>query len=184
MTSAERRIEIVKILSDSSEPVPAKVLAARFNVSRQAIVQDLAVIKASTSGIAATARGYVLWKEKDGGIEKEFKVRHGRDKVMEELNAIVDCGGRVKNVSISHRVYGRITVDMDIRSRQDVEDYLSELEGSKSGLLGQATSGYQYHLVQADSRERLDLIEKKLQAAGILAPLRDWEKGGLREVKR
>lgn len=39
----------------------------------------------------------------------------------------MDCGGRVKNISISHRVYGRITAEMDIRSRQDVGIFCNRL---------------------------------------------------------
>ena len=35
-------------------------LAAMFGVSRQVIVQDMAVIRASTPGILSTTRGYVL----------------------------------------------------------------------------------------------------------------------------
>ena len=49
MTTAERRAEILDILKSSDSPVPARELAARFGVSRQVIVQDMAVIRASTS---------------------------------------------------------------------------------------------------------------------------------------
>ena len=38
-----------------------------------------------------------------------------------------------------------------------------------------ATSGYHYHLIEASSEERLDLIEKQLGEAGFLAPLQPWE---------
>lgn len=55
---------------------------------------------------------------------------------QEELFTIVDCGGKIKNVSISHRVYGRISVDLDLRSRQDVLDFMKAFEGSKSKYLG------------------------------------------------
>ena len=89
---------------------------------------------------------------------------------------IVDHGGKVKNVSISHRVYGRISVDLDIRSRQDARDFMEAFQGSKSKYLGEVTSGYHYHLVEADNEQRLKLIEQKLMEAGLLAPLSPWEK--------
>ncbi len=38
------------------------------------------------------------------------------------------------------------------------------------------TSGYHYHLVEADNEQRLKLIEQKLMEAGLLAPLSPWEK--------
>ena len=176
MNTAERRDEILKYLKQSDVPVAARKLAAMFGVSRQVIVQDLAVIRASMPGILSTARGYLMQQEQDAGCVREFKVRHDADRTAEELNLIVDCGGRVCNISISHRVYGRISAEMDIRSRQDVTEFIDALNNSQSSALSSATSGYHYHLVEASSKERLDLIEKQLESAGFLAPLQPWEK--------
>lgn len=174
MNTTDRRKEILAILRKTDTPIAAKDLAAKFHVSRQVIVQDLAVIRASHAGIVSTYRGYLFQQE--SGCTREFKMRHGLERTADELNIIVDCGGRVQNVSISHRVYGRITAELDIRSRQDVQEFMDNLRGSKSTLLGSATSGYHYHLVQAAGEERLDLIEKKLEESGLLAPLSAWEK--------
>ena len=173
MNTAERRGEILKILHNADAPVAARELAGKFGVSRQVIVQDLAVIRASTPGILSTTKGYVI--QQDSSCTREFKVRHSQDKAAEELNLIVDCGGSVKNTSISHRVYGRVTVDMDIHSRQDVAEFIDNLKDSQSSVLSSATSGYHYHLVEAASEERLDLIEQRLREAGFLAPLKPWE---------
>lgn len=173
MTTAQRRDEILKILRHSEAPVAARDLAARFGVSRQVIVQDMAVIRASTSGILSTTRGYMLQQE--SCCCREFKVRHSQEETAEELNLITDCGGHVKNISISHRVYGRISAEMDIRSRQDVADFIASFQGGQSGVLSGVTSGYHYHLVEAENQERLDQIEKRLHDAGFLAPLQPWE---------
>lgn len=176
MKTSQRREKILEILKKSTEPVPAKVLAAQFNVSRQAIVQDLSIIRAYTTGIASTSRGYLMMQKPDVVHEKEFKMFHESERTKEELFLIVDCGGKIKNVSISHRVYGRISVDLEIRNRQDVIDFVDAFAGSKSKFLGEVTSGYHYHLVEADNEQRLQLIEKRLKEAGFLAPLSDWEK--------
>ena len=177
LKAAERRNEIIKLLEASDQPVNATQLAERLSVSRQVIVQDLAVIRASHPGIISTARGYVLEQpDQPVGCTREFKVRHTPDRTGQELNLIVDCGGRVKNISISHRVYGRITAEMDIRSRQDVQEFLQALVGGASTVLSTATDGYHYHLVEAATPDRLDLIGQALQDAGFLAPLQPWEK--------
>ena len=126
MTTAERRAAILQQLAHAGAPLAARTLATHYGVSRQVIVQDLAVIRASHPGIISTARGYVLEQpDQPAGCTREFKVRHTPDRTGQELNLIVDCGGRVKNISISHRVYGRITAEMDIRSRQDVQELLA-----------------------------------------------------------
>ena len=174
----KRRSEILRVIKKSDKPVSAKVLAERFGVSRQVIVQDISVIRVSTPEIMSTNRGYLF---KDANIlnrnvsVREFKVCHKEDQVEEELNIIVDCGGVVKNISISHRVYGRITADMNIRSRQDVKEFLQRLSNSKSKNLGSSTFGYHYHLVEAPSEERLDIISERLEEAGLLVPLLPWE---------
>ena len=173
MTTSERRAKILKILQMSSQPVAGKEFAAKFRVSRQVIVQDMAVLRASTPGILSTTRGYSLQKELL--CTREFKLWHPQEETSRELNLIVDCGGSVKNTSISHRVYGRVTVDMDIHSRQDVAEFIDNLKDSQSSVLSSATSGYHYHLVEAASEERLDLIEQRLREAGFLAPLKPWE---------
>ena len=157
----------------SSQPVAGKEFAAKFGVSRQVIVQDMAVLRASTPGILSTTRGYSLQKELL--CTREFKLWHPQEETSRELNLIVDCGGSVKNTSISHRVYGRVTVDMDIHSRQDVAEFIDNLKDSQSSVLSSATSGYHYHLVEAASEERLDLIEQRLRESGFLAPLKPWE---------
>lgn len=176
MHISERRAEILKILRQASTPVAAKDLAARFSVSRQVIVQDLAVIRASTGGILSTNRGYIL--QQDNTHSREFKVCHTGEQVQHELELIVDCGGHIKNVSISHRVYGRLTAELDIASRQDVREFTETLINSKSSFLGGVTSGYHYHLVEAPSEERLDLIQRELEKAGYLVPLLPWEQQG------
>ena len=173
MTTSERRAKILKILQMSSQPVAGKEFAAKFGVSRQVIVQDMAVLRASTPGILSTTRGYSLQKELL--CTREFKLWHPQEETSRELNLIVDCGGSVKNTSISHRVYGRVTVDMDIHSRQDVAEFIDNLKDSQSSVLSSATSGYHYHLVEAASEERLDLIEQRLREADFLAPLKPWE---------
>ena len=183
MNTSQRRIEILKILRETQVPVAARTLAAQFGVSRQVIVQDMAVIRASTPGILSTTRGYVLQQEEDVACTREFRVRHGQEQAAQELNLIVDCGGRVKNISISHRVYGRVSAEMDIRSRQDVNEFVQAISNSRSTVLSSVTSGYHYHLVEASSEERLDLIGEQLEKAGFLAPLQPWEKEHQKEVR-
>ena len=60
MNTGERRGEILKILKQTEVPIAARELAGRFGVSRQVLVQDLAVIRASTPGILSTTKGYVM----------------------------------------------------------------------------------------------------------------------------
>ena len=57
MTGPERRTAIINQIKNSTVPVSGKALAAQYAVSRQVIVQDMAVIRAATPGILSTTRG-------------------------------------------------------------------------------------------------------------------------------
>lgn len=125
MKAKERRERILDIVKNSDVPVPANKLASEFDVSRQIIVQDIAVIRAADDGIIATNRGYIYKNESK--CQREFKVKHGYDRTEKELTIIVDYGGVVKNVSISHTVYNRVTAKMNIASRYDVAKFMKKI---------------------------------------------------------
>ena len=73
-------------------------------------------------------------------------------------------------------MYNRVTAKMNIASRYDVAKFMKKLENSQSSLLGNATNGYHYHLIEAPSEEILDNIEQKLDETCFLVPWQEWEK--------
>ncbi len=166
MTGDKRREEIISAITNAESPVPARRLAELFKVSRQVIVQDIALIRASGHDIISTNRGYCLNKEKR--FKKVFKVRHTDSELEKELCAIVDMGGTVENVMVNHRVYGHIEAELDISSRLDVSSFLENIKNGKSSPLKNITSDYHYHTVTAGSEEALALIEESLRKNGFL----------------
>ena len=62
MNTAQRRNEILKLLHQAEKPIAARALASQFGVSRQVIVQDIALLRAADNNIVSTNRGYVLLK--------------------------------------------------------------------------------------------------------------------------
>ena len=93
MTGSDRRSAIVEHIRNSEIPVSGKTLAAVFDVSRQVIVQDIALIRAAGYDIISTNRGYII--NEPHLARCVFKVRHTDEQLEEELNAIVDLGGKV-----------------------------------------------------------------------------------------
>ena len=164
---------ILQIMSEEEKPVSGSTLAEALGVSRQVIVQDIALLRANGEKINSTTQGYVLDEEKK--FSRVFKVNHSDEQVREELSIITDFGAVVKDVFVYHRVYGVVRAQMNIRSRYDIDKYVSGMESGNSSLLKNITSGYHYHTVLADSREILDIIEDKLWEAGMLAKLRQFE---------
>lgn len=166
MTGSNRRQEILKNIKESDRPVSGSKLAKDYDVSRQVIVQDIALLRASGYDIISTNRGYVL--EGQTCAERVFKVRHTDEQLETELCTIVDLGGQVKNVMVNHKVYGHIEAELGITSRRKVKEFLEDIESGKSTPLKNITSDYHYHTVTADSEETLGMIEEELRKLGFL----------------
>lgn len=173
MNGKERRNKIIQMLSKNKEPISGKELAKIFGVSRQVIVQDIALLRAQDYEITSTNQGYVLLGEQK--ISRVFKVVHSDTDVEEELNLIVDYGGKIDDVFVYHKIYGTVRADLNISSRNDVKEFLQDLKGGSSTLLKNITSDYHYHTVSASSEKLLDLIQESLQEKGFLAELKDYE---------
>lgn len=143
MDARERRRAIMGVLERAKGPVSGSALAREVGVSRQIVVQDIALLRADGHDIVATNRGYVLQEAPSSPAvpTRLVKVRHGVEQAGDELTSIVDAGGAVLNVIVNHRVYGKITADLDIRNRRDVERYL---EGIASGKELSAANGNEW----------------------------------------
>lgn len=173
MNGEQRRQQIVAFLSECGRPVSGAQLARRFSVSRQIIVQDVALIRQGGEEVISTNRGYLL--QKKNVKTRVFKMRHTDDEVEEELSLIVRCGGRALDVFVYHKVYGVVRAPLDIASGADIARYMEEIRTGKSSPLKNVTSGYHYHTVAADSEETLDRIQEELQQRGFLARLQEHE---------
>ena len=143
-----RREELLKTLYEKQKPMSGESLAEKFDVTRQVIVQDIAILRASGKDIVSTNRGYYLNEER---TQKVFKVKHSDRDINKELNAIVDLGGRVKDVIVHHKVYGEIKKDLNCSSRRDVKIFIEKMKEEKSKPLDVLTGGVHYHTVLADN---------------------------------
>ena len=166
MHGSERREQIIRQIQESKAPVSGTKLASFYNVSRQVIVQDIALIRAAGYEVLSTHRGYLLGHK--GAVTRIFKVSHTDEEIADELNLIVDLGGKVQDVQVNHKVYGRMKADLGIHSRKQVQDFVEEIRSGKSSPLKNITSNYHYHTVEADSEEVLDLIGEELNKRGYL----------------
>ncbi len=163
MDGKSRREKILQMLENSDIPITGTALAKELGVSRQIIVQDIALLRAKeNNNLLATARGYLL-QEKRRRLQRTFTVCHNENEVEDELNIFVDCGGRVLNVIVEHGVYGFITADLIVSNRMEVKEFIEQLNKKKTTLLSQLTGGVHTHTVEADSEEILNRIEEQLK---------------------
>lgn len=175
MNGSERRQRILALLQEAELPLSGSTLAKELGVSRQIIVQDMALLRARTDlEILSTYQGYLLHRPATL-CRRVFKVRHGAAQTEQELQAIVDLGGHVEDVFVYHSVYGVVRGMLNIASRKDIRDFMTRLAASSSAPLMQITDDFHYHTVTAPDTATLEQIRERLGALGFLAPLREYE---------
>lgn len=167
MDGKTRRQEIIVILTSSSQPVSGSTLAARLGVSRQVIVQDIALLRTEYP-ILATAQGYLLYTAPERPHKKAFLVKHTQEQIPDELLSIVALGGRVLDVVVEHDVYGQLRADLNLTTVRDVELFCKRLAASSSGPLFPISAGVHLHTVEAPSEDILEQIEDTLRQKGYL----------------
>ena len=86
MESEARREKIMETLRREQGPVSGTELAARMGVSRQVIVQDIALLRVSYQNIISTNRGYLLYAEpaERRRCRRVVKVKHDREDIVRE----------------------------------------------------------------------------------------------------
>ncbi|MBE6628873.1 MAG: transcription repressor NadR [Ruminococcaceae bacterium] len=168
MNGEDRRKELVKLLHSEEKALSGGALARRFEVSRQVIVQDIALLKAEGYDIISTHYGYVM--QKSLLAMRTFKVKHTSAQTEEELSLIVSLGGTVENVFVWHKVYGKIEAKLHIFSPLHIKQFIEGVRTGASVELMHITGGYHYHTVLAESEEILDRIGRALEEHSFLVP--------------
>jgi transcriptional regulator of NAD metabolism len=166
--SEDRRRRIVDLISQARDPITGSELAHLLGVSRQIIVQDMALLRAAGADIVATPRGYTSARGRGGRAtyREVLAVQHGRDQIEIELNALVDLGLRVLDVIVDHPVYGELRGNLMLESRADVRQFLLRLEGAEP--LSALTRGVHLHTVETSRPGAIDEAREALRALGIL----------------
>lgn len=166
MDGDKRRGELIAMLKSNANPVSASKVGDYFNVSRQIIVSDVALLRASGFRIISTNKGYVL--SEGSKRQRIFAVKHSTAEIADELNTVVDAGGRVLDVFVNHKIYGEIRATLFMTSRRDVSEFVKLVAEEKVSPLKELTGEYHYHTVEADTEEILDIIERELERKSYL----------------
>ena len=167
MDGKTRRQQIIQELSQSSQALSGNTLAAKMGVSRQVIVQDIALLRTEFP-ILATAQGYVLYTPANQKYVRAYMVKHTLEQIPDELSSIIALGARVLDVIVEHDVYGQLRADLNLATIRDVDDFCKRLAKSSCGPLFPISQGLHLHTVEASSEKILDDIEKALEKKGYL----------------
>jgi hypothetical protein len=168
--SDTRRARLLAMLRSSTEPITGQAFSQLLGVSRQAIVNDIAILRAAGSAIIGSSRGYRL-DEGPPGLVEVIHSDHGPERVGEEAEILLDRGIAVLDVGVNHSVLGEIRAPILVESRADLEGHLEVLRRAGDLPLSTITRGIHSHTLRAPNRDALDAAKRELADRGIL--LRD-----------
>ena len=154
-------------LKDSDRPISATKFAKELSVSRQIIVGDVALLRASGEKVLATPRGYVI----DLSVASDqYTVAcvHDFENMEKELNIMVDNGCTVVNVTVEHPLYGQLTGPLHLSNRYDVSQFMAACREHGASPLSTLTGGIHLHVLSCPDRECFERTYKELDDAGLI----------------
>lgn len=167
MSSKKRREDIIKMLIDENRAIKGIELASCFEVTRQIIVKDIAILRAEGKNIIATPDGYIFNKDINK-VKSIIAVNHDSNKTIEELEIVVKYGGIIEDVIIEHPLYGEIRGNLMIKNLNDLNKFENEFRNKKVKPLSNLTNGIHLHTIAADNEDDIESIKKELDEKGFL----------------
>ena len=168
MSSNERREKLLQILKKSDKPVIGSELSAELQVSRQVVVKDIALLRASGLEIIATSNGYIVLDS----VKNEFKIKcknhNSDDELYDELQTIIDLGGKVKDVIVEHPTYGVLKADLNVATNRDLRNFMQKAATNEFKQLSVLSPDYHIHTIEVDNDEIFEEIQKELKLKNIL----------------
>lgn len=143
-------------------------LSTELGVSRQAIVNDVAILRAMGEPILGSPRGYLVGGSSDDRPIATIACRHDRDGWRRELEILVDRGIAVLDVVVEHPLYGEVQANLYVETRADIDRHMKAIERDDVVLLPALTGGVHLHHVRPPGPDALDAAKRELNAAGLL----------------
>ncbi len=168
LTGEDRRNWLKENLKGTS-PITGHDLSQSLGVSRQIIVQDIALLRAEGYPIISTPRGYMFWTQPTGSIRAVIAVKHADspEVVEAELLTMVHAGVSVVNVIVAHPLYGELVGNLNVSTAEDVARFVHNMQELDATLLSRLTDGVHLHTIEGSPRE-IDRARRALNDGGFL----------------
>ena len=156
------------MLRPAGSVVVGSDLARRLDVSRQVIVQDIALLRAHGHKILATPRGYLMLDDGPRASTQVACLHTSFEEMEGELSTIVGLGGTAIDVVVEHPLYGEIRGLLMLKSQEDVLSFMDRMRASGAEPLWRLTKGVHLHTLGAPDEAILQKIREALRAKGYL----------------
>ena len=167
MKADERRNNIIGMLIKEKKAIKGTTLAENFNVTRQIIVKDIAILRAKGNNIIATPDGYMI-NDDSSRVKSIIEVKHSDNTMFDEMEIVVKYGGIIEDVIVEHPIYGEIRGVLRIKNLNDLNKFKKSIEEIEVRPLSLLTDGIHLHTISADSNENMQLIKDELKEKGFI----------------
>lgn len=167
LSGVERRTRIKEQLLAAQKPLSANFFAGQFKVSRQTIVGDIALLRASGEAITAAFNGY-LYRNEQAVFTGKIVCKHTPAETETELRLVVANGGQVLDVTVAHELYGELTGQLNLTNNQEITRFMHNYRTKQAHLLSELTAGVHLHTISCADAAQFNVIKAKLADAGIL----------------
>lgn len=165
----ERRVQVLDLIKSTKTPINGSTISKEMGVSRQVIVQDIALLRANKHDIISTNRGYMLsTPQETPEFTRVIKVSHTDEQIRDELSCIINLSGQILDVWVDHEVYGKFSAELNINNDDDIEKFVLQMQDNKVTPLKNITNNSHYHTISAPTVKLLDLIENELKELGFI----------------
>lgn len=168
MNASKRRETIIDILLKKNTAVKGVELAEQFNVTRQIIVKDIAILRAKGNNIIATPDGYMFNDDSGNRVRSIIAVNHNKNEMIKELEIVIKYGGVIEDVIVEHPLYGEIRGLLMIKNLNDLYRFEDSFKASNSIPLSALTNGIHLHTISTDTKENMDLIKQELNEKDLI----------------
>lgn len=168
MNSNQRREMLLKILKKSNKPIKGSELSTKLQVSRQVVVKDIALLRASGIDILATSTGYILFEVGKSEFSIKCKNHNLDEEIYEELKTIIDLGGKANSVIIEHPTYGTLKADLNIATYRQLQKFMEKVATDEFKQLSALSSDYHIHTIEVADINVLEEIKQELREKNIL----------------
>ena len=162
MDSEQRREAIIETLKSKQRPIKGSEFSKMFNVTRQVIVQDIAILRAKGEEIFATPQGYMIVSQATKEeILKTIMCKHkGYGEIEDELKT-VDLG-KIIDVIVNHPVYSKIKIPLMLSSRAEIDEFVNNLkEKCRTTII--STDGIHIHTIEVPNLKIYERILIELE---------------------
>ncbi len=164
LKGTERRNAIFECIKNQVSPISGNSLAKQCGVSRQIIVQDIALLRAEGYPIISTSNGYVMNEMQCAS--RKLKLSYNDSNMEDEMFTVVDHGGKIKEICIQSSIYGTLVANVNINSRVKVIEFMKILQENKCNSLESVADQAIFQTIEASNYDVLDTIEQVLSHKG------------------